>query len=311
MPTHGLDYETAFLDSLPTVPSCDPTSPPIPVLSTDKLAELHLRHITSHAPDHVVFPFLHGVEGTNAAQNMFFSSADAVPRYRGLMYVVCEDELDDDSDDDSDDLDSSSDMEVDTDFDLDVREMDNDGVAVHVGDEVMEIAGIGETERGETGKVSKEAHMHPVAMRPPPPLVTPEYPSCAATYLFQLISHFVLLDTIHAVPSLDHRPFSHPLSNQASSSTNAPRMTGHLFPYTSQMVSPCETLAYKSCVPFKLFDGTSLIPLTAHTGYPVRYCYLFAYFDGRERLAERTEAGRTFQDGHFEEEAGAAGQASR
>lgn len=132
----------------------------------------------SHAPDHVLFPFLHGLEGSNAAQNMFFSSIDDVPRYRGLMTVVCDDDLDglfmsadEDTDDDNDDLDTSSDelddMDLDTDIDV---EMSNgmDGVAVHAEDEVMEIVGIGNPDEKEDK--SQHQHMHPVVMKPPPPL---------------------------------------------------------------------------------------------------------------------------------------------
>jgi hypothetical protein len=46
----------------------------------------------------VLFPFLHGLEGNNVAQNLFFSHSRvrdglppqvAVPRYRGLMLVAC------------------------------------------------------------------------------------------------------------------------------------------------------------------------------------------------------------------------------
>ncbi|KAG6809039.1 hypothetical protein H0H92_001851 [Tricholoma furcatifolium] len=104
---------------------------------------MHLQHILSHPPDHVLFPFLHGLEGENEAQNTFFASSPAfiaapapaspcdpasgaggnsdtnresqaqaqqhlqaqpkrhihpqrcarVPNYRGLVWVVCEDDL--------------------------------------------------------------------------------------------------------------------------------------------------------------------------------------------------------------------------
>lgn len=183
-PTHGLDYSDDFVSSLPTVPASSPTSSPIPLLSTEQLSQLHLKHIVSHVPDGVLFPFLHGLEGSNVAQNTFFSAADDVPIYRGMMYVIADDDVDgfsmspdDDTDDDTDDLDSSDDMDdMDMDIDIDVElslEMDDD-VAVHDGDDGMEIIGVGE----HLDKDGKEIHMHPVVMKPPPPLLSPpEYAS--------------------------------------------------------------------------------------------------------------------------------------
>ncbi|KAK0485049.1 hypothetical protein IW261DRAFT_1460251 [Armillaria novae-zelandiae] len=175
---HGLDYSESFLMSLPTVPA---SSSPIPLLTPEQLADLHHSHLVSHAPDNVLFPFLHGLEGSNPAQNMFFSSSDDVPRYRGLMTVVCEDDLDglcmsadEDTDDDNDDLDTSSDDLDDMDLDIDIDvEMSNgmDSVAVHAEDEVMEIVGIGVPDKKEDK--SQPQHMHPVVMKPPPPLKSP------------------------------------------------------------------------------------------------------------------------------------------
>ncbi|KAK0205084.1 hypothetical protein DFS33DRAFT_730967 [Desarmillaria ectypa] len=177
---HGLNYSKSFLMSLPTVPALVPCTSPIPLLTPEQLAELHHNHLVSHAPDHVLFPFLHGLEGSNAAQNMFFSSNGEVPRYRGLMTVVCEDDLDglcmsadEDTDDDNDDLDTSSDELDDMDLDIDIDvEMSNgmDGVAVHAEDEVMEIVGISVPDKEDK---SQPQHMHPVVMKPPPPLKSP------------------------------------------------------------------------------------------------------------------------------------------
>lgn len=57
-------------------------------------AERHLQHTLSHPPDSVLFPFLHGLEGANAAQNTFFGGrARAPPRFRGLVWVVAEEDL--------------------------------------------------------------------------------------------------------------------------------------------------------------------------------------------------------------------------
>ncbi|KAG6906744.1 hypothetical protein DXG01_012296 [Tephrocybe rancida] len=86
------------------------------LLPLARFAQLHLQHIISHPPDSVLFPFMHGLEGNNDAQNTFFSSSPTapavlpthhstggvrphttksakVPRYRGLTWVVCEDDL--------------------------------------------------------------------------------------------------------------------------------------------------------------------------------------------------------------------------
>ncbi|KAH0584844.1 hypothetical protein H2248_008122 [Termitomyces sp. 'cryptogamus'] len=87
------------------------------LLPLTRFAHLHLQHILSHPPDSVLFPFLHGLEGDNDAQNTFFASSSGaacllplpsgttlatkpslnkcarVPRYRGLVWVICEDDL--------------------------------------------------------------------------------------------------------------------------------------------------------------------------------------------------------------------------
>ncbi|KAH9921198.1 uncharacterized protein BXZ73DRAFT_104487 [Epithele typhae] len=101
---HGIQYAPDFLDSLP-----------------------------SHAPDHVLFPFLHGLEGDNELQNSFFAAARPrgyVPRFRGLVWVACDvddeddlcdvDDLDDDEDDDDYSTGSSLDSYGPTDIDEDV-----------------------------------------------------------------------------------------------------------------------------------------------------------------------------------------------
>ncbi len=186
-PNHGLAYPASFLDSLRKVPVPDayphfvsaPTSPRpdapapestdagIPLLPPAALAELHVAHLTAHAPDHVLFPFLHGVEGDNAAQNTFFYGAKGaelavpVPRYRGLMYVICDEDLDgdldseeEDEEDETDDGESDMDIDGDSGMELDVEV---DEVLVHEGEEDMVI----------------ESHMHPLVMKPPPPLLPP------------------------------------------------------------------------------------------------------------------------------------------
>lgn len=105
---HGVSYPPALLDSLPQL------TPPVRLLSAKAFEALHLSHITSHPQDHVLFPFLHGLEGENEAQNSFFATAPnahethmyadtqrpriKVPKYRGLVWAVCEEDLEAEAD---------------------------------------------------------------------------------------------------------------------------------------------------------------------------------------------------------------------
>lgn len=96
-PAHGLTYPQSFLDSLPVADD-------IPLLTAPLFSSLHYQHILSHPPDSVLFPFVHGIEGDNEAQNGFFANSYPtnttgdgpripLPSYRGMMWVVCEDDL--------------------------------------------------------------------------------------------------------------------------------------------------------------------------------------------------------------------------
>ena len=117
---HGLHYPPSFLDVLPVLrPRPDP-HPPIRALTVDQFSDLHLAHITTHAPDHVLFPFLHGLEGDNEQQNAFFASSrprGEVPRFRGLVWVACDEDeddicdVDDLEDDDDDDYSTTSSLD--------------------------------------------------------------------------------------------------------------------------------------------------------------------------------------------------------
>lgn len=177
-------------------------------ITTAQYEDLHLHYITSHPPDAVLFPFLHGLEGNNEAQNMFFTTQGQsvlttnpgesqslrrntvpVPKYRGLMAVVCEDDLDspsqlglldrsysyssncsDNSDYDFDDDDESEEYELDDELaepeqgqdtamhmDVDVVDIPEDSSPIH-SHNAIQIVGIG----------SDEKHMHPVHHRLPP-----------------------------------------------------------------------------------------------------------------------------------------------
>jgi len=127
---HGLVYPPNFLSSLKLLLPRPPPHQPIRALSAKQFAQIHLQSLLSHAPDSVLFPFLHGLEGDNEAQIQFFSSYGRVsrrsilPNYRGLVWVACDDDPPESadsspvySDDDDDDLDdddfSSSEIECD------------------------------------------------------------------------------------------------------------------------------------------------------------------------------------------------------
>ncbi|KAF8269880.1 hypothetical protein EI94DRAFT_1681278 [Lactarius quietus] len=136
---YGLDYPPDFLSSLPVLLPRPAPHTPIRALSASQFAYIHHASSVSHAPDHVLFPFFHGLEGENEQQKSFFSvTADTTvipPRFRGLIWVACEDDDTpssddgDDSDviasDDSDDEHGSDGEDVDSSFGLDI-DMDID-----------------------------------------------------------------------------------------------------------------------------------------------------------------------------------------
>lgn len=96
---HGLVYPPNLLNSLPILDT------DIHSIDSATFAQLHLQHTLSHPPDNILFPFLHGLEGDNHAQNAFFATSSSahnnlntritpkIPKYRGLVWVVCEDDL--------------------------------------------------------------------------------------------------------------------------------------------------------------------------------------------------------------------------
>ena len=107
---HGLVYPPNLLNSLPILDT------DIHSLDPETFAQLHLQHTLSHPPDNILFPFLHGLEGDNHAQNAFFATSNSahpvqhrhhhyhsqeltsritpkIPKYRGLVWVVCEEDL--------------------------------------------------------------------------------------------------------------------------------------------------------------------------------------------------------------------------
>ncbi|CAO1618036.1 unnamed protein product [Sympodiomycopsis kandeliae] len=68
-------------------------APPIRAMTAAQLAELQAQYSALDVPHSVVFPFLHGVDGTNPAQNHFFKApptGQPAPNYRGLTIVRAE-----------------------------------------------------------------------------------------------------------------------------------------------------------------------------------------------------------------------------
>ncbi|EIW84417.1 hypothetical protein CONPUDRAFT_135868 [Coniophora puteana RWD-64-598 SS2] len=229
--THGLDYPESFVDALPHVSALDRK---IPLLPPRKFSELHLSHTTSHPPDNILFPFLHGLEGDNDSQNHFFASVPTAstslstpsatlstvdppkdaskkhsggmmqypngkalrpPLYRGLVWVVCDEDVDpqhlplrfavgartrsEEEDDEAysssdDDYLSSSDDEFARDED-DSMGVDTDAMdlATEMHMDVDVDPPSHPMEHVSPTLASAEAHMHPVAHRPIPISTSP------------------------------------------------------------------------------------------------------------------------------------------
>lgn len=187
---------------------------PIRALSAPQFAEFHMQHTLAHPRDSVLFPFLHGLEGDNLAQNTFFASSSLsapppqgpsqsghgpahghgghgqkitprIPKYRGLVWVVCEDDLEKAGDGvtlrvlrrkpvhgpgDGDELlmspPSSSSDEFDEEDDEESdescfeEEFDEDGLSMMVLD-------VGQPEKKAYELHYEGGHMHPVSHRSP------------------------------------------------------------------------------------------------------------------------------------------------
>jgi len=181
----GLTYPPHLLSHLPVLRPRPYPHTPIRALSAAQFSSIHLQYLITHAPDNVLFPFLHGLEGSNHAQNLFFAnnthkSGDTfkgiqVPNFRGLIWVVCDDDLDqhtttpsaEDDDDDIDDdsfsdasssylADSAMDVDQDPDNDMDVHIHNSSDSSMH-----------GPTDDSET-----RSHMHPITHRSNQPLLS-------------------------------------------------------------------------------------------------------------------------------------------
>ena len=189
--THGLVYPPDFLSSLHVLLPRPPPHQPIRALSAKQFAQIHLQSLLTHAPDSVLFPFLHGLEGDNEAQIQFFSSYGRVsrrsilPNYRGLIWVACDDDhpevpqsthsspvYSDDDDLDDDDF-SSSEIECDDDLSPQPFEMDID----HPPSSKLEI---------DTNDLQ---HMHPVHHRTMSTASDSQPPVYAVDYAYSGTNH--------------------------------------------------------------------------------------------------------------------------
>ena len=104
---HGISYPPGFLQSLPILLSRPAPHAPIRAITAEQFAEIHKLNALTDPDDAVLFPFLHGIEGSNASQNSFFANASmrnsaafythplfqnsnhtfTIPKYRGLIWV--------------------------------------------------------------------------------------------------------------------------------------------------------------------------------------------------------------------------------
>ncbi|KAG9096554.1 tyrosine/serine/threonine protein phosphatase pps1 [Ceratobasidium sp. UAMH 11750] len=146
-PVHGLVYPSpAFLTTLPVVgPDRPAPHAPVRALTAAQYADLAHAHSLADPDDSVLFPFLHGVEGANIPQNMFFASASGasrtrgsqqlgppdIPRYRGLVTVLCDEYDDTDDEDGSPRLSDSSGSDDDDDAWYDQSDSDSSSAEPH------------------------------------------------------------------------------------------------------------------------------------------------------------------------------------
>ena len=198
-PPHGLVYPPSLLPSLRILTPRPHPHQPIRLLPLHLFSQIHFSAQLSHCPDNIIFPFLHGLEGSNHAQNLFFATGSTrgghgervvippakVPRFRGLIWCVCEDDLEPDlitvvskleaeAFEDVEELEDdfySSEEDLDTD-ELERLENRSDEFA-------MDVDAAGFSEGGDK-------HMHPVHHRTPLSQVTPTPTPCPNSTKIQI-----------------------------------------------------------------------------------------------------------------------------
>ncbi|KAG8763632.1 tyrosine/serine/threonine protein phosphatase pps1 [Ceratobasidium sp. 428] len=161
-PVHGLVYPSpSFLGALPVIgPDRPAPHAPVRAITAAQYDDLVHGHSLADPDDSVLFPFLHGVEGDNLPQNMFFASASGasrtrgsqhlgppdIPRYRGLVTVLCDEYDDLDDEEGSPRLSDSSVSDDDDDAWYDQSDSDSSSAEPHEDerdrDETMRLAEI-------------------------------------------------------------------------------------------------------------------------------------------------------------------------
>lgn len=83
-------YPDPFSNTHPQRLSKNSLAAPVRAMSAAQLAQLHEQYVAQDVPHSVVFPFLHGVDGSIPAQNAFFGAprtGQPTPPYRGLTIL--------------------------------------------------------------------------------------------------------------------------------------------------------------------------------------------------------------------------------
>ncbi|QRW03750.1 Dual specificity phosphatase, catalytic domain [Ceratobasidium sp. AG-Ba] len=149
-------------------------------LTAAQYAELAHAHSLADPDDSVLFPFLHGVEGDNVPQNMFFASASGasrtrgsqlgppdIPRYRGLVTVLCDEYDDNDDDGGSPRLSDSSASDDDEDAWYDHSDSDSSSAEPHEDDrdrdETMRLAEINIADPNASAPASYRESFAPIS----------------------------------------------------------------------------------------------------------------------------------------------------
>ncbi|KLO17443.1 hypothetical protein SCHPADRAFT_900708 [Schizopora paradoxa] len=263
---------------------------PIRAIDADAFADLHLAHFTTDVPDSVLFPFLHGLEGDNYQQNSFFAASSGlnvggngagaraeyggggrasnvvkVPRYRGLVWVACDedgqerllaqgqaDDFSHPEDIDLEDADGDFDFGYDSvqstshqshfqDASGDAMQVDHDAPAPHEHEQLSDYdaAHVSEDTVDATEDANEAPHMHPLALRkvnasPPISISTGAHPSHSSfshPHGVRAASAPTSLESMSNANPQDHprnpdaRRLSTASSDSASSSSSSSRST--------------------------------------------------------------------------------------
>ncbi|KAI0052287.1 hypothetical protein FA95DRAFT_1533071 [Auriscalpium vulgare] len=237
---HGLSYPPDFLAALPVLLPRPAPNTPIRALSASQFADIHNAYTVAHAPDGVLFPFLHGLEGDNDAQNSFFAAGRGArvqpPHFRGLIWV-CED-----GDDDGP---AGTDIEDEDDPEFEEGESDaDDTFAMDVDMDV-----------------DADVHMHPVAHRAPvPPIYTTatardRTPSTSSSSSISSSLDSPATPSTPATSLASPEPSCLPLALEHSHTVHAPLLTSTFKPRELLQYTAGGTAQF---IPPRVPDGISL-----------------------------------------------------